>query len=54
MQKPKGNDEKDGCFCNAYTELVFLCNGTDRHEIRENVNRCALLNLNTKILKVFS
>jgi len=35
-------------------ELAFLCNGIDRHEIRaENVNRCALLNFNRRILKIF-
>ena len=26
-----------GFFCNGYTELVFLCNGTDRDEIREKL-----------------
>jgi len=36
---------KGECFCKEYNEVVFLCNGTDRHEIRaENVNRCPLLN----------
>ena len=41
-----------GVFCNEYNELAFLCNGTDRHEIRtKNVNRCPLLNLSRRILK---
>ena len=25
---------KGGIFCNESNELAFLCNGTDRHEIR--------------------
>ena len=38
----------------GYSELVFLCNGTDRHEIQaKNVNRCPRLNLNRRILKNF-
>jgi len=33
---------------------VFLWNGTDQHEIREkNVSRCAFMNLNSRILKIF-
>jgi len=41
-------------FCNGYNKVAVLYNGTDRHEIREkNVNRCALLNLNRRILKTF-
>jgi len=44
---------KKVCFCNWYNELVFLCNGTYRHELREkNVNRCPLLNPNRRILKI--
>jgi len=41
---------------NGYSELAFLCNGTDRHKIRiKNVNRCPLLNFNGRIfLKIFS
>jgi len=31
-----------------YNELVFLCHGTQRHEIR-----CALSNLSRRILKIF-
>ena len=26
--------EKVGVFCNGYNEVVFLCKGTYRHEIR--------------------
>ena len=39
--------------CNGYSELAFLCNGTDRREIQENVNRCPLLYVNRRILKIF-
>jgi len=36
--------QKGGCFCNGYNDVIFLCNRTDRHEIRaENVNRCRLV-----------
>jgi len=44
--------KKGGVFCSRYNEVVFLCNGTDHHEIRKNVNRCALLNLNRRIRKI--
>ena len=45
---------KRSVFCNGYNKLAFLCNWTHRHEIRaNNVNQCALLNLNKKILKFF-
>jgi len=38
--------------CNRYSELVFLCNVTDRHEIRAKiVSWCALLNLIEEFLK---
>jgi len=41
-------------FRNGYSELAFLCNGTDGHEIRaKNVSRCHLLNLNRRIPKIF-
>jgi len=40
-------------LCKGYNEVAFLCNGTNRHEIRENVNRCVLLNLSSGILKIF-
>jgi len=43
-----------GVFCNWHNEVVFLCNGTYRHEIQaKKVIRCALLNLNIRILKIF-
>ena len=47
--------EKSGSFCNEYNEFAFLCNGTDQHEIwgGGNVNRCAVLNLNRRILKIY-
>ena len=33
-------------FVTGTVNSHFVCNGTDRHEIREkNVNRCAVLNL---------
>jgi len=42
---------KRWAFCNGYTEVVFLCNGTDRHEIlAKNIN--CLLNLHRRILKI--
>jgi len=34
--------------CNGYNELAFLCNETNRHEIRAtNVNRCAQCSIET-------
>jgi len=53
--EPKGAKwlRKGGRFCNGYNELAFLCIRTDRHEFREKVNRCPLLNLNRRILKIF-
>jgi len=37
-----------------YTELAFLCSGTDRHEIwAKNVNRVSSIKLNRRILKIF-
>jgi len=50
---PQNGGEKMSVFVTGTTELAFLCNGTDRHEIRENVNRYALLDLNRRILKIF-
>ena len=29
----KNGGKKVGCFCKGYSEHVFLCSGTDRHEI---------------------
>jgi len=37
--------EKVRVFCNGYSELACLCNGTDRHEIRGKTSIGALLNL---------
>jgi len=40
--------------CVAFQNVAFLCNGTDRHEIRtKSINQCAVLNLNGTILKIF-
>jgi len=40
-------------FVTGPPELAFLCNRTDRHEIRgKNVNHCPLLNLNWTVLKI--
>jgi len=55
---PKGRKmaaKKVGVFCNGCSEVVFIRIGMDRHEIRaKNVNRrCALSNLNSRILKIF-
>ena len=37
-----------------YTELAFLCSGTDRHEIwAKNVNGVSSIKLNRRILKIF-
>ena len=47
---------KSGCFYNWYNQVVFRCNGIDRHEIRAktSIGVLALLNLNRGILKIFS
>jgi len=43
---------KSDCFCKGYNEVAFLCiNGTERMKLGKNVNWCALLNLNSTILK---
>jgi len=42
---PKGREmavNRVGVFCNRYNELAFLCNGTDRHEIREKTSVAVL------------
>jgi len=46
--------KKVDVFVTGTMNLFFLCNGTDRLEIRaENANRCPLLNLSRRILKIF-
>jgi len=49
----QNGSEKSGSFCNQYNEFAVLCNGTDQHEIWGNVNRCPVLNLNRRILKIY-
>ena len=47
--------KKVGVSCNGYSEVVFLFNRTDWREIpAKNVNQCALLKLNRRILKIFA
>jgi len=45
--------KKVGVFCNWYSELAFLCNGTDQHEIWAKTSIGVLLNLDGRILKIF-